>query len=31
MNGSEVEQFHRDLLRIRGNVAAGQQKKRATA
>ena len=31
LNSSEVEQFHRDLLRIRGNVAAGQQKKRATA
>lgn len=31
MNGAEIEQFRRDLNRIRGNVTTGQQKKRATA
>jgi DNA-binding MarR family transcriptional regulator len=31
LSDDETEQFHRDLLKIRGNVAAVQQKKRATA
>ena len=31
VTATEIEQFRRDLNKIRGNVATGQQKKRATA